>query len=102
MIIMNSIANIVLGRDILEVGKQIDCFNFQKYLIGNDWKSCKSNDNRIDIFRLENSRGEVVIPLDNSFADYGEAIIIAAQRVAKIEKRSVNFVLIDLCKMSKT
>jgi len=97
---MNSIVNLILGGDILEVGKQIDRSNFQKYLIEHGWKSCKSNDDRIDIFRLNGTKGEVVIS-DNSFTDYSETIIVAAQRVAKIENRHVNFVLIDLCKMSE-
>lgn len=80
-----------------ELAARIGYLDLRSYLAARGWSNIPS---RLDYAAIYRSPGgsevEIQIPLDTSLADYGDAMFIAARRLAGFEGRPVEQVLRDL------
>lgn len=79
-----------------ELATRIGYRDVREYLAARGWTSHPSRRDHAAIYRSPGRTFEVQIPLDTSLADYGDAMLLAAQRIATFEDRLVEQVVRDL------
>lgn len=71
--------------------------DLRDYLVARAWQNVPSRLDHVAIYRSpDDGDVEVQVPLDTSLADYVDAILLAARRIAGSEARTVGQVLHDL------
>lgn len=73
---------------------KVHALDLRAYLAARQWIEYPSRHDYVAIYRIE--RNEVLVPLDKTLADYTQAIVRAAKRIAEVEARSPDQVLRDL------
>lgn len=86
----------MMKNDLMEMGEQIEYPTLRQYLLAHHWQIRQSKLDDVGVFRSMSNDIEVIIPLDRGFADYGEAMITAIERIARDENRPVAAVINDL------
>lgn len=86
-----------MRRSPAELAAGIGYLDLRSYLAARGWASVPSRLDYAAIYRSpQGGQTELQIPLDVSLADYGDAMLIAARRLAEFEGRPVEQVLRDL------
>lgn len=75
---------------------KVDALDVRSYLEARRWVEFPSRYDYMAIYRTHDGKGEVVIPLDRTLADYAKAIATASKRIAEVESRAAEQVLRDL------
>jgi len=86
----------VRKSDLYPLGEKVNFQSLRQYLTAHSWQSLPSKRETVGIYRSPNAETDVLVPLDRGFADYGEAMVTAAERISTVEGRSLEAVLNDL------
>jgi hypothetical protein len=82
---------------LLELGSQVGYLDVRAYLEARGWLRAPSRRAYAAIYRSGSEPlTEVQVPLDRDLADYAEAMVVIARRLAAVEKRSADAILHDL------
>ncbi|NJK32836.1 MAG: hypothetical protein HC927_10750 [Deltaproteobacteria bacterium] len=86
-----------MNANIPKLAAAVGYQDFRSYLIARGWTPSPSRRNNVAILRSPGTgEVEIQLPLDTNFADYVEAIVLAARRLAAHEGRPLEATLRDL------
>ncbi|MCP3135853.1 hypothetical protein [Pyxidicoccus xibeiensis] len=85
------------GDPLFTLGSRVGFLDVRAYLEARGWRRVPSSRSYAAIYRsIQAPPMEVQVPLDRDLADYAEAMVVIARRVAEHEGRSAESVLHDL------
>lgn len=85
------------GEQLHQLGSRVDYLDVRAYLESRGWNRVPSRRPYAAIYRSgREPLQEVQVPLDRALADYAEAMVVIARRLATHERRSAESVLHDL------
>ena len=85
------------AEQLHQLGSRVDHLGVRAYLESQGWSRVPSRRPYAAIYRSGHAPLlEVQVPLDRALADYGDAMVVIAQRLAVAERRSAESVLHDL------
>lgn len=88
----------IYSINFTDMARQINPLAFSKYLKETGWKQFNTKKNTVKVFQYEcgNEFYQVKIPLESAFSDYNYAMYSAVEKVAAVECRSVEQVMLYL------
>ncbi len=88
----------IYSVNFMDLAEKINPLSFSKYLKDTGWNLFPSKKTYVKIYQYEKEEDffQVVIPMEKQLADYKEAMYKAVETVAKVEKKSVEQVMLYL------
>lgn len=85
------------SEQLHQLGSRVDYLDVRAYLEARGWVRAPSRRSYAAIYRSgREPDAEVQVPLDRDLADYADAMVVIARRLATVERRSAESILHDL------